>query len=434
MDSGLKSAAVASSATMATRSPGRAASAEALERILQVTRDLARPLGLTELLAKVVDAALALLDVERGSVFLYDAGRNELVTRVATGAGEIRIPADRGIAGECVRSREVIVVNDAYADPRFNREVDRATGFKTRGLLTIPLLGLDDVLVGVLQVLNKRHGAFGEEDVAVGSALAAGCAVALQRGRLLEEKAQKDRMEKELAVARDIQIGVLPKTMPRLPGYEVAGWSRPAAQTGGDTFDVIPVEGGCVLLLGDATGHGVGPALSVTQVRAMLRMAVRLGAGVDDAFRHMNDQLEQDLSSNRFVTCFLGKVDTSAHTLAYHSGGQGPILHRSASTGIWTRIEPTGMPLGILPSLRLKPARVMAIGPGDTVALISDGVFEYENPTGEMFGNERVEELLAAAAGETAERQVEQLVAGVERFAGDAPQNDDMTIVVLRRL
>ena len=121
------------------------------------------------------------------------------------------------------------------------------------GVLTIPLLGLDDVLVGVLQVLNKRQGDFLEEDVAVGSALAAGCAVALQRGRLLEEKVQKDRMEKELAVARDIQIGILPRNMPRLPGYEVAGWSRPAAQTGGDTFDVIPVDGGCVLLLGDAT-------------------------------------------------------------------------------------------------------------------------------------------------------------------------------------
>jgi sigma-B regulation protein RsbU (phosphoserine phosphatase) len=419
---------------MTTRPRRRSASARALERVLEVTRDLARPLGLTELLAKVVDAALAILDVERGSVFLYDPARNELVTRVATGAGEIRIPADRGIAGESVRTRQVIVVNDAYSDPRFNREVDRATGFVTRGLLTIPLLGLDDVLVGVLQVLNKRKGEFTEEDVAVGSALAAGCAVALQRGRLLEEKAEKDRMEKELDVARDIQTGVLPRTMPRLPSYDVAGWSRPAAQTGGDIFDVIPVDGGCVLLLGDATGHGVGPALSVTQVRAMLRMAVRLGAGVDDAFRHINDQLEQDLSSNRFVTCFLARVDTAAHTLAYHSGGQGPILHRRASDGAWTRIEPTGMPLGILPTLRLKPARVLELEPGDTVAMITDGVFEYEDPSGEMFGNARVETVLADAAEASAEDQVRVLVEAVDRFAAGAPQNDDMTVVVLRRL
>jgi phosphoserine phosphatase len=166
----------------------------------------------------------------------------------------------------------------------------------------------------------------------------------------------------------------------------------------------------------------------------MLRMAMRLGAGVDDTFRHMNDQLEQDLSSNRFVTCFLGKLDTSAHTLAYHSGGQGPILHRDAATNTWTRIEPTAMPLGILPSFRPKPARVMALGPGDTVALISDGVFEYENPAGAMYGNERVEELLTASARESAAAQLDGLVEAVERFAAGAPQNDDMTIVILRRL
>ena len=196
----------------------------------------------------------------------------------------------------------------------------------------------------------------------------------------------------------------------------------------------ITVRDGCVLLLGDATGHGVGPALSVTQVRAMLRMAVRLGAGVDEAFRHMNDQLVQDLSSNRFVTCFLGMVDTTAHTLAYHSGGQGPILHRQAASGVWTRIEPTGMPLGILPSRRTKPAQVIELASGDSMALISDGVFEYENPAGEMYGTDRVEDVLAALAAETAETQVLRLVDAVDGFADKAPQNDDMTVVVLRRL
>ena len=124
----------------------------------------------------------------------------------------------------------------------------------------------------------------------------------------------------------------------------------------------------------------------------------------------------------------------TAHTLAYHSGGQGPILHRSAARGEWTRIDPTAMPLGILPSLRPKPARELALAPGDTVALISDGVFEYENAGGEMYGNERVEEVLAGAAREPAADQVQTLVNAVERFADAAPQQDDMTIVVLRRL
>src|SRR5206468_8987196 len=119
-------------------------------------------------------------------------------------------------------------------------------------------------------------------------------AVALQRVRMTEERIVKERMERELGLAREIQMGLLPRAMPALPGYDLAGASLPAEQTGGDTFDIVPAgEERLVVLLGDATGHGIAPALSVTQVRSMLRIAVRLGASLDDAFRHINDQLTQ---------------------------------------------------------------------------------------------------------------------------------------------
>src|SRR5262249_10300832 len=108
-----------------------------------------------------------ILDAERGTVFLYEPTDDTLVSRVATGAPELRIPASRGFAGECVRTRAVVLVPDAYADPRFNPDVDKSTGYRTRCILTIPLLGHDEALVGVLQVLNKRAGTFGEADVGV---------------------------------------------------------------------------------------------------------------------------------------------------------------------------------------------------------------------------------------------------------------------------
>ena len=145
--------------------------AATLEKVLEITRELARPLDLTTLLAKVVDAALAILDAERGTVFLYDAQADVLISRVATGSGELRIPANRGFAGECVKTRQIVSVPDAYADPRFNPDVDKSTGYKTRCILTIPLIGHDDALVGVLQVLNKRNGVFGDDDVDVATAL-----------------------------------------------------------------------------------------------------------------------------------------------------------------------------------------------------------------------------------------------------------------------
>ena len=408
--------------------------AATLEKVLEITRELARPLDLDTLLAKVVDAALHILDAERGTVFLYDAQADVLISRVATGSGELRIPANRGFAGECVKTRHIVSVPDAYADPRFNPDIDKSTGYKTRCILTMPLIGHDDTLVGVLQVLNKRNGVFGDDDVDVATALAASCAVAIQRMRLLEDLLAKQRMERELEVARDIQTRVLPKTMPKLAGYEIAGWSRAADQTGGDIYDVIAKDGTVMLLLGDATGHGIGPALSVTQVRAMLRMAVRLGAGLDDSFRHINDQLADDLSSNRFVTAFLGVLDTSSHRLTYHAGGQGPILHYHAARKEASLEAATTLPMGMMPIFKPTAARVSAVEPGDIVAAITDGIYEYENPAGKMFGDGRVVDLIREEAGSSAERIIHRIVDEVTVFAAGAPQNDDMTLVIVKRL
>ena len=167
---------------------------EVLERILEVTRELARPLDLQTMLERVIDEGRTVLRADRGTVFLYDSDTDELFSTVATGTDTFRIPADRGIVGECARTRRVVNVPDCYADPRFNRDIDRKTGYKTRCLLTVPLVGYDDSLVGVLQVLNKSNGVFTGEDEHIATALGAQCAVALQRARMLEDLVTKEKM------------------------------------------------------------------------------------------------------------------------------------------------------------------------------------------------------------------------------------------------
>jgi phosphoserine phosphatase len=409
--------------------------AEALRDILEVTRELARPLDVETMLEKVIDAGRKVLDAERGSVFVYDSARDELVTKVATGTGELRLPADRGIVGECARTRHVINVPDCYADPRFNPEVDRTTGYRTRCLMAVPLVGHNDSLEGVLQVLNKKDGVFEAEDERIAKVLGAQCAVALQRMRFLEDLVEKERMERELAVARRIQMRVLPRKMPEVAGYDVAGWSRPADETGGDIFDVIELpDGRLSLLLGDATGHGIGPALSVTQVRAMLRMCVRFDADLDDAIRHINDQLADDLAANRFVTAFLGILDPESHWILYHSGGQAPILHYHGASGEPEWLKSTTQPLGIISGLPIGDARVLDLEPGDIVALITDGIYEFEDPSHEQFGRDRLAEVVRRHQSEPMSGLIERIVEATESFAGGAPQADDMTLLLVRRL
>ena len=411
-------------------------SRDALRRILEITRDLARPLDLGTLLYAVVDAAKDLLDAEGGTVWEYQAAEHMLQMRVARGLDDaIRIPADRGIVGDCVRTLATINVPDCYADPRFNRDVDKSTGRRTRCMLTLPLVGDDDQLVGVLQVVNRREGVFDAEDESVAAALAAQCAVVMQRAQMTERLLAAETLRHEIAVAREVQVATLPTTPPAIPGYDLAGVFRPADETGGDTYDFVPcADGGLYVLMGDATGHGIGPALSAMQVRAMLRVAERMGAGLDDAFRHINDQLCADLPEDRFVTAFLGRLDPRGHTIDYHSGGQGPLLHFHAADDACDLFPPTTFPMGAVSLPALKPPERVHLRPGDVFALLSDGIYEYQNAAGEQFGDEGVAAVLRAHRDAPLAQMLEALLRAVRAFGAGAPQLDDITAVLIRRL
>ncbi|HVF34194.1 MAG TPA: SpoIIE family protein phosphatase [Candidatus Saccharimonadia bacterium] len=408
---------------------------EELHWILEVTRRLAAPCDLATVLSEVLDAATGVLDAEAGTVWLYDPTTNELVLQVSNDLEPIRIPADRGIAGACLRSREMINVPDCYADHRFSPALDHATGFRTRCMLTMPLVGHDDSLVGVLQVLNKRDGVFDANDEAVANSLRAHCAIALQRVRMTEKLVVAEKLRQEISVAREIQIGTLPQSAPAIPGYDLAGIFHPTDDTGGDTYDFVPTaDGRLMILMGDATGHGIGPALSATQVRAMLRLAQRLGADLDDTFRHINDQLVDDLPDDRFVTAFLGQLDPHTHELRYHSGGQGPLLHFHARELRCELLTPTTFPMGAVPLARVSPPRTAVLAPGDIFALISDGVYEYQDAQNRLFGEDGVAQLLRREHARPMQELIGVMMDALAGFGRGAPQLDDITMVLIRRL
>ena len=420
-------------ATEATSLP-RLGPAE-LAELLEVTRKLAAPFELSTMLSTVVDAGRRVLRADRGSVFLFDEAKHELALTVATQLEPIRMPADRGIVGECVRTRAIINVPDCYADPRFNQELDRRTGYRTRCLLTLPLIDHDGRLIGVLQLLNKDGGVFDEHDERVAAALAAQCAVALHRVQMMETRLLTEKLDREISVAREIQMSALPKQMPPIAGYEGAGIFRPTDQTGGDLFDFVRIaDDQLILLMGDATGHGIGPALSATQVRAMVRVALRLGASLDDVYRQVNNQLVEDLPEDRFVTAFLGVLDAASHCVKYHSGGQGPLLHFRVATQEFEWHGPTTFPMGAWPQQDLDAAQSIELEPGDILGLISDGIYEYVNPDGALFGQERVAETIRQHQDKPMTELAELLLVAAREFGGTAPQADDVTILLLRRL
>lgn len=418
---------------MSLRPHLRRLSIEDVEVILKVTRDLAAPHDLETMLHEVVDAAKQVLHAERGSVWLYEPDTDEMVMEVATGIEAVRIPASAGFVGACVRERRLINVPDCYADPRFNPEVDRASGYRTRCMMTLPLIENGDTLVGAMQVLNKSHGVFDANDEALATVLAAQCAVAIQRARMTKAIIEGEKMRHELETARLVQMSTLPRTMPAVAGYDFYGVSRPASETGGDTFDLAALAQDVLIVLGDATGHGIAPALSVTQMQAMLRMAFRLGADLETAFIQVNNQLEQTTAEDRFITAFIGLLDTVQHRIRFHSGGQAPILHLRAEAARFEHFGPTSFPLAAMPLVKLRPSVAFDMSPGDVLVLLSDGVYEYENAAGEQFGEARVEAIVGEHRGMSMAALASRLLADVHAFAQGAPQQDDITVVLVKR-
>jgi len=385
------------------------------------------------MLMAVTDAARRVLHAERGSVWLLDPATGDLVLEVSSDLGHVRLPIGVGLVGACARDRQSINVVDCYADARFDAETDRRSGYQTRCSLTLPLIDHLGELVGVMQLLNKIGGVFTPGDQPLAEALAAQCAVALARVRMTAALLEGQRLRHELELARVVQLSTLPASMPVVPGYDMHGTFLPASLTGGDTYDLTMIRQGLLVVLGDATGHGIAPALSVTQMHAMLRMALRMGAGLETAFRQVNDQLADTLSHGRFVTAFVGLLDPTTHRLQFLSGGQGPILHFQAAHGAFVAHKATSFPMGAMPLVRSRPPVTIDFEPGDILVLLTDGIYEFEDAQGEQFGRARVEQTVFAHHRESTEALAEELLSSVRAFAGAAPQHDDITMVLLKR-
>jgi phosphoserine phosphatase len=188
-----------------------------------------------------------------------------------------------------------------------------------------------------------------------------------------------------------------------------------------------------LIVLGDATGHGIAPALSVTQMHAMLRMAFQLGVDLPTALVQVNNRLAEILADDRFITAFVGLLDPRAHRLQFHSAGQGPIFFFRAASHRCERYKPTSFPLGAMPLTSLRAPVTLDMQPGDILVLLSDGFYECENPRGEAFGEARVQELVATHHDKSMAEWLQILFESVTRFMDGAPQEDDMTAVVVKR-
>jgi phosphoserine phosphatase len=417
---------------MPERSP---ISAEQMRHVLDVSRLLVVTADLDLLLRRIAEAATSLLGAERASIFLHDSPHRQLWTKVALGTQEIRVPDSAGIVGHVFHANALLNISDAYADARFNREVDRKTGFVTRNLLTIPLPDITDHPLGVLQVVNKIGGSFLGGDETMIGLLADQAGVAIQRHNLQQAAVRTAALSKEMELAHRVQERLIPEHAPHIPGLAAAGWTRAASTTGGDCFDLWKnADGQLGVFLGDASGHGLAPAMIVSQARTLIRALAEIDANPQWLLSRVNARLACDIEDSRFVTAFAATV-SSVGTVRWWSAGHGPIFIRPSLSGPVEMAGAQAPPIGIDLEMAADDPAAVQLETGGQLIILSDGIFEAPRPgDGEQFGLPRVIELFDRCRESSPADLLAAIRAAMIDWQGQEEPIDDQTAVIIQRV
>jgi sigma-B regulation protein RsbU (phosphoserine phosphatase) len=388
-----------------------------------------------ELFAAILDIACRVMTAEAGSLFLINPeGNLELV--IARGSGGAAMPAVRivvprghGIAGWVLENRESALVADAYTDPRFYKEVDRKTGFRTRSILCVPLVR-NQKEIGVLQVLNPTEKeAFDATDLEAFEAYGMLAGNAIDRLRDIERQQEMTRVDQELAFAREIQNSFLPQKLPDLPGLGFAATYRPASNIGGDFYDVFEIGPDEIyFVVGDVSGKGIPAALLMAQSLSTLRLIIKPGISPVEALTRWNEMLCGHTVRGMFITAILGRITPSQRLVELSSAGHcHPFCITSDGKAGLVNVE-NSPPLGILDGLQCHLTSTH-LSPGEWLIFYTDGLTEAFSPQNNLLEIEGVKRLLSQTHFTSAGDIVTKLQEGEALHRKDAAPHDDLTIL-----
>ena len=389
-----------------------------VEALYDVGLAIASTLDFDQLCDEILLRAVSLLDARRGALYLLEAGCYRLVQTLG-GAGREAVARDEPVIDALLAGRQ---------------EAGDGLLPGSRHLLAVPI-EIDGDARGLLVVADKESrrgvGPFPESDGRTLSLFANQAAIALENARLHREALEKERLEREIQLAADIQQRLLPKSYPEVAGFELAGWSRPARHVGGDYYNLLARPGGrLAAVVADVSGKGMPAALMVSTAHSALNLLLDRAEVGADLIERLNRHILDASAPNKFITLLLAEIDPPSGGVHYVNAGHNPALLVRAG-GEVEELMPGGLPLGMFAG-SYRDGRA-ELRPGDLLCLYSDGITEAEEPGGEEFGPGRLADLLRRDA----DRPLADLVAAIDgatlAFAEGADQADDQTLVLLRR-
>ena len=393
--------------------------------------------GLDETLNQVASLVFEAVPAERCVIMLRDEeNEGSMKIKVARVRGkeeaieEVRV--SRTVMDEVLKNGKSVLTADAQHDPRFASQTMALSGI--RSVLAVPLSVDERNVFGLIYADSPTYEAtFSEEHLNILTTLASVASIRVENATLIESRIERERLEHELELATEIQQRFQPSGPPLVPGYEFQGISFSCYEIGGDYYDFIERHDGSMLIaLGDVSGKGTAAALLMSSVHAAIHAQVSAKSSLDQTMTSVNQYLAENTPANRFVTMFAAELDPASGMLKYINAGHNPPLI-GRSDGTIAQLSSGGFPLGIMPSAEFEMGETR-LHPGESLVVYSDGVSEANNIRDEEFGMDRLcavvqENLKASAAG-----MRDKVESALSAFTQTAPANDDITLVIVKRI
>ncbi len=405
-----------------------------LSFLVEASKALGSTLDLAELLGRILHVAKTHADAERGTLFLVDYKTEEIWSLIAHGLEkqEIRLPLGLGIAGHVAKTGEILNIPDAYADSRFNREVDKKTGFRTRNILCLPIKNKGGKIIAALQLLNKKKGSFSDEDTEFLLTLSGHMALALENAQLHKELLEKERLEREMALARGIQRSLLPESTPLVQGFDIALLNEPCFEVGGDYYDFLSLGPNTLLVvIADVEGKGISSAMVMSNLQATLRALVLHLHSLNDIAEAINKMILTDTRGGKYLSMFLGLLDVRRKTIHYiNCGHVPPVIVRPAQQDA-IMLKEGGMVIGLFENVPFERGHAK-FQPGDVLVLCTDGITESMDAQQDEYGLERLVVSVREAAAGSAGEIVKAVSTDVARFSRDGTHLDDKVMIAIK--
>src|SRR5580693_7643054 len=417
-----------------------------LNLLLEATTLLHSQVPLDEALALMIDHAVSVTDADRGMLLEADS-TGTLKVRLARRTGGLRLPPESLTPSQtaiqlALRQHSPVVTEDIERADMDLQSAQSIIAQRLRAVVVVPLYAVHRTSsadssgtpafghsLGVLYLDSRRPAAFSKLDRQILDALAADAASILDNARLVERERERQRLEQEIGIARDIQQALLPKNFRDYPHLSVSGINFPCLAVGGDYFDVFSLgDTRTAFLLADVSGKGLGAALCTNLLQGALS-GMTLGTDPARVFNHVNRFLCDHSEIGRYATMFFGILDDAGHLEYINAGHPSPFLiRRGVAEDVFTE---GSYPVGLVPEAEYT-AVCLKLEPGDTLVLFSDGVTEAMDPAEQLFGVPRLREVLTGHMQTPLDELQRAILESVENFARGASQADDLTLLLVR--